>query len=49
MSEKKLDVDDEFLAFETVMRVRHAETDANQYLTLEALTALLTESWLSLG
>ena len=46
MSEKKLDVDDEFLAFETVMRVRHAETDANQYLTLEALTALLTESWL---
>lgn len=46
MSEQKLDVDDEFLAFETVMRVRHAETDANQYLTLEALTALLTESWL---
>lgn len=46
MSEKKLDVDDEFLAFETVMRVRYAETDANQYLTLEALTALLTESWL---
>ncbi|MGP5211503.1 thioesterase family protein [Psychrobacter alimentarius] len=46
MSEKKLDVDDDFLAFETVMRVRHAEADANQYLTLESLTALLTESWL---
>lgn len=45
MPEKKLDVDDEFLVFETVMRVRHTEIDASQYMTLESLTALLTESW----
>lgn len=43
---RELNVDDGLLVFETVMRVRHTEIDTSQYMTLDSLTALLTESWL---
>lgn len=44
MINEKLEFDDSVFVFETVMRVRCTETDAGQYLTLEALTALLSET-----
>ncbi|MEN6670967.1 thioesterase family protein [Psychrobacter sp. B38] len=46
MPKKEIKVDDDLLVFETVMRVRHTEIDTGQYMTIESLTALLTEAWL---
>ncbi len=46
MPKKEIRVDDDLLVFETVMRVRHTEIDTGQYMTIESLTALLTEAWL---
>ncbi|MBH0096964.1 thioesterase [Psychrobacter sp. NZS113] len=44
MSRKELDFDNDLFVFETVMRVRHTEVDIGQHLTLESLTALVTEA-----
>ncbi|MEC5210618.1 acyl-CoA thioesterase FadM [Psychrobacter sp. PL15] len=44
MSDQELAFDNEVFVFETVMRVRNTEIDAGQHLTLESLTALLTEA-----
>lgn len=44
MSDQELTFDDGVFVFETVMRVRNAEIDASQYLTLESMTALLAEA-----
>ena len=41
---KDLDFEDTLFVFETVMRVRSTETDVGQHLTLESLTALLSET-----
>lgn len=41
---QELTFDDGIFIFETVMRVRNAETGIGQQLTLESLTALLTEA-----
>lgn len=42
--ERELDFDKALFTFETVMRVRSTEIDASQYLTIESLTELLSES-----
>ncbi|ALF59582.1 thioesterase [Psychrobacter urativorans] len=44
MSDQELTFDDGVFVFETVMRVRNAEIDVSQYLTLESMTALLAEA-----
>ena len=44
MKAQELDFDDGLFVFETVMRVRNNEIDISQHLTLESLTALLTEA-----
>ena len=41
---KELNFDHNLFVFETVMRVRHTEVDIGQHLTLESLTALVTEA-----
>lgn len=46
MSKKQPNFDSGLFIFETVMRVRHTEIDTAQYMTLESMTALLTEAWL---
>lgn len=42
--ERELNFDKALFIFETVMRVRSTEIDASQYLTIESLTELLSES-----
>lgn len=44
MADQTFDFDDGVFVFETVMRVRNTEIDASQYLTFEALTALIAEA-----
>lgn len=44
MSHSELNFGDAIFVFETVMRVRHTEIDVSQHLSLEALSALLTEA-----
>ena len=44
MIDQKLIFDESIFVFETVMRVRNTEIDVGQFLTLESLTTLLTES-----
>lgn len=44
MSKYKLAFDNDIFVFETVMRVRHTETDLGQHVTIESLTALLSEA-----
>jgi acyl-CoA thioesterase FadM len=44
MINPELTFDAKLFVFETVLRVRNAEIDSGQYLTLESLTALLAEA-----
>lgn len=44
MIDEVLDLDEQIFVFETVMRVRNTEVDIGQHLTLEALTALISET-----
>lgn len=44
MTHQQLDFDIRVFVFETVMRVRNTEIGGTHYLTLEALTALLSEA-----
>lgn len=44
LTDRELAFNSEVFVFETVMRVRSTEIDVGQYLTIEALTALLTEA-----
>lgn len=44
MTDQVLKFDEAVFVFETVMRVRSTEIGVGQYLTLEALTALLAEA-----
>jgi acyl-CoA thioesterase FadM len=44
VSKQELVFDDDLFVFETVMRVRHTEADAGQHMTVESLTALLSEA-----
>jgi len=44
VSKHELNFDNDLFVFETVMRVRHTEIDTGQYMTLESLTALLSEA-----
>lgn len=44
MIDEVLDLDEQIFVFETVMRVRNTEVDVGQHLTLEALTALISET-----
>lgn len=44
LKDQELTFNDGIFVFETVMRVRNTEIDVGQYLTLEALTALLAEA-----
>ena len=44
MSKQELVFDNDIFVFETVMRVRHTEIDSSQCVTLESLTALLSEA-----
>lgn len=44
MSKQELVFDDDLFVFETVMRVRYTEVDAGQHITVESLTALLSEA-----
>jgi len=44
VSKQALVFNDDLFVFEAVMRVRHTETDMNQYVTIESLTALLSEA-----
>lgn len=43
MPNQKLVFADDIFVFETALRVRHTEVDAGQYLTIDALTALISE------
>jgi len=43
MSKQALGFTDGIFVFETVLRVRSTEVDASQYMTIEALTAILVE------
>ncbi len=44
MIDEVLDLDEQIFVFETVMRVRNTEIDIGQHLTLESLTALISET-----
>lgn len=44
MSIQEIFIEENQFIFETVMRVRNTEVDVGQYLTIEALTAILTEA-----
>jgi len=44
VSKQELVFDDDLFVFETVMRVRYTEVDAGQHITVESLTALLSEA-----
>ncbi len=44
MAKFDIKTDDSIFVFETVMRVRNTEIDVGQYLTIEALAALLVEA-----
>lgn len=44
MSKQELVFEDYLFVFETVMRVRHTEIDLGQHVTIESLTALLSEA-----
>lgn len=43
MSNQELVFTDETFVFETVIRVRSTEVDAGQYMTIEALTSVISE------
>lgn len=44
MSTKDISLDDGIFVFETVMRVRNTELDIGQHISIEALTAMLSEA-----
>ncbi|MGO2996477.1 MAG: acyl-CoA thioesterase [Moraxellaceae bacterium] len=44
VSKQELVFDDNLFVFETVMRVRHTEIDLEQHVTIESMTALLSEA-----
>lgn len=44
MAAHDISLDDSFFVFETVMRVRNTEINFGQYLSLDAMTSLLTEA-----
>ena len=43
MSDQEIVFDDGVFVFETVMRVRNTEIDVGQYMTIEAMTSIISE------